>query len=161
MTGSMTTTPQISTLEREITVLTERLREPGDAVALRCLEMLLTAGFVFPSSIDPEQAAKVYGFALSRVPAVGIDSATKKLIRGEYERDGHRYLPLPPEWAALARKEAEKIREDRMRAIERRDAYHLANERAKPVDPAAKARVRALVARATAALTVSDAEIKS
>lgn len=153
MADNLPAKTQISSLDQKITNLTETLRPRADGALLRCIEMLLTAGFAFPSAMDPKKGIEIYRFALADLPAVGVQRATKKLIKGEYGRSDHGFLPRPPEFAEMARAEASILSDDLRRAREHRETLAEKIVRRPPVTEEQRARVRAMVASVTQNLT--------
>lgn len=112
---------QLSTLNREITALTERLAPVKADGVLRSLEAMQSAGMTIPSGIDPKKLDVVYGYALDGVPSCGLMIATQKLIKGDYAGNPDVLLgmiPKPPVLAALAKLEARTAREDLVRKRE-------------------------------------------
>ncbi|WP_234818615.1 hypothetical protein [Sinorhizobium fredii] len=139
---------QLSTLNREITALTDRLAPVQEDAILRSLGAMQAAGMTIPQGIDPLKLSAVYGYALSGVPSCGLSIATQKLIKGEYAGNPDILLgaiPKPPIFAALCRLEARPIADERIRKREKMEAIQPAD---KPVDrsPEVMARIRARVA---------------
>lgn len=137
---------QLSTLDHEITRLANEL-QPGrdDQISAR-LMMLAKAGFAWPKNVDQSKALDVYGFALARVPFVGLKMATEKLVAGEYPEASKDFMPSPAALADLARREASVKVADRARLRERRET--LASglpDRNTPERQEAIARVREMV----------------
>ncbi|MCZ3377443.1 hypothetical protein [Rhizobium sp. AG207R] len=95
--------------------------------------------------MDPDKAPDVYGFALAGVSACGVQKATTKIIRGEYEIN-RAFVPTPPEFAALARKEALAVRSDLNRLQLSKESIIDAQPREK-TDAAQMAKIRDLVSR--------------
>lgn len=136
---------QLSTLNREITALTERLTPVRDEAVLRSLEVMQAAGMSIPAGIDPNKIDAVYGYALEGVPNCGLTIATQKLIKGDYAGNPDILLgmiPKPPILAALAKAESRLAREDLAR--KREIAATLTHQRPE-IDrsPEVMARVRA------------------
>lgn len=119
----------------------------------------MAAGLAIPSPIEPEKAPGIYGYALAGLSQACVETVTKKLIRGEYDRDSG-FLPKPPEMAKLVRAEEAIIRADLRRQREIRQAYQEASERRNrtPVSAESKARVQALVESVKRSLTPPNAE---
>jgi hypothetical protein len=142
----MTTLPaQLSTLNREITALTDRLAPVREDAILRSLGAMQAAGMTIPQGIDPKKLDTVYGYALSGVPSCGLSIATQKLIKGEYAGNPDILLgaiPKPPILAALCRLEARPVADERIR---KRDILETVKPAEKAVDhsPEVMARVRA------------------
>ncbi|MGZ2475866.1 hypothetical protein [Sinorhizobium medicae] len=112
---------QLSTLNREISALTERLSPVREEAVLRSLEVMQAAGMSIPSGIDPNKLDAVYGYALEGVPNCGLAIATQKLIKGDYAGNPDILLgmiPKPPILAALAKAESRLAREDLARKRE-------------------------------------------
>ncbi|TWF53249.1 hypothetical protein FHW37_104526 [Neorhizobium alkalisoli] len=107
-----------------------------------------------PSPIEPERAPAIYGYSLCGLPYSSIEKVTKKLLRGEYERE-HGFLPKPPEFAQMVRAEEALIRADLRRSQEiRQTKMELQDIRKRPA-PSAESieRVRALVRGVTRHMT--------
>lgn len=156
MSNNQPVAARISSLDQEISTLTANLRRCDEDAALRCLETLLTAGFAFPSAIDPARGPKVYSFALTGIPSAGVKRATERLIRGEYSRSDHGFLPKPPEFAEMARCEARVMADELRRARDTRSTLtDLAVQLRQPTEEQ-KVRVRLLVERTKRALTSSE-----
>lgn len=132
----------LSTLDQQIGALAEQLRPVNDAHVARAVNSLLNAGLMLPSGIKMDKAPEVYAFALSGVPASGVQKATQGIIRGEYPIK-HGFIPTPPEFAAIARLETKTLRDDLMRLREHRAALDDYRPRPKTSDEE-KARIRAL-----------------
>lgn len=98
-------------MDRQIGELTDKLAPVTEDHVSKAIRSLLAAGLALPSGMDPEKAPDVYGFALSGVSVCGVQKATAKIIRGEYEIN-RAFVPTPPEFAALARKESLVVRSD-------------------------------------------------
>jgi len=133
----------LSTLTREISVLTEKLQPINDDQAGVAFRRLLMTGLSLPASMDAGKAPAIYAFALRNVSAEGLTRAVEKVIRGEYDSINRAFMPTPPELAALARSEERILVNDMVRLKEKREALI-----AKPVEkdrsPEVMARVRAL-----------------
>lgn len=111
----------ISTLNQQIGVLTEKLHPVTEEQVARSIKSLIASGLPLPSSMQPDKAPDIYGFALAGVPSYGLQKAIAKVIRGEYDIN-RSFAPTPPELAAMARAEAKVIRDDKARLIERKEA---------------------------------------
>lgn len=112
---------QLSTLNREITTLTERLAPVGADAVVRSLGVMQSAGMSLPQGVDAQKFDVIYGYALDGVPSCGLTIATQKLIRGDYAGNPDILLgmiPKPPILAALAKQEARAAREDLARKRE-------------------------------------------
>lgn len=136
---------QLSTLNREITALTERLSPAREDAVLRSLDAMQAAGMTIPTGIDPRKLDAVYGYALDGVPNCGLSIATRKLIKGDYAGNPDILLgmiPKPPILAALAKLEARTAREDLAR---KREIAAALSPKEQPIDnsPEIMARVRA------------------
>lgn len=116
----MQTMPAMSsTLQNEITSLTEKLSPAGADEVAKCINALLDAGLMIPSAVNENDAIDLYREALSATAIEGLRKAFIKLKRGEYAN--HRvFLPNPAELAAMATAEARSLQEDRARISERR-----------------------------------------
>lgn len=131
----------LSTLNQEISALTEKLAAVEPDNVAEAIGSLLAAGLKLSSGIQPDKAPLVYGYALSGVSAYGLRRAVTKLIRGEYDLRNRDFIPTPPEIAAIARAETRTVVEDVSRlkakreamtrpAIEKRDEGMIARVRA-------------------------------
>ncbi|MGC4393726.1 hypothetical protein [Agrobacterium sp. M50-1] len=133
----------LSTLTREISVLTEKLQPINDDQAGVAFRRLLMTGLSLPASMDAAKAPAIYAFALRGISSDGLTRAVEKVIRGEYENLNRAFMPTPPELAALARGEERTLVNDLVRLKDKREALT-----AKPVEkdrsPEVMARVRAL-----------------
>lgn len=118
MTTNLPATVQLSTLTREIGELTDKLAPADRETVAKHLLSLTKSGMAVPSGMKPDDMHSVYGYALSDVPAVGLRRAVEKIIKGEYNIN-YRFLPLPPELAAMARLEAKSLRDDLVRLREK------------------------------------------
>lgn len=145
----------LSTLTREISVLTEKLQPINDDQAGVAFRRLLMTGLSLPASMDAAKAPAIYAFALRNVSAEGLTRAVEKVIRGEYDSINRAFMPTPPELAALARGEERVLVNDMVRLKEKREALI-----AKPVEkdrsPEVMARVRALRQKAKQELQASS-----
>lgn len=103
-----------TTLQQEITALTESLSPPAPDFIATALNALKRGGMLMPKGIAPEDFIKEYTLALSSVPRSGLMTAVAKLKSGQYEID-HAFLPRPAELAAMARLEAKSDRDDLIR----------------------------------------------
>lgn len=140
---------QLSTLNREITTLTERLAPARADAIVRSLGVMQSAGMSLPQGIDPQKFDVIYGYALDGVPNCGLTIATQKLIKGDYAGNPDILLgmiPKPPILAALAKQEARAAREDLAR---KREIASAMKGVAPEVDrsPEVMARVRARLAQ--------------
>lgn len=133
----------LSTLQNEISVLTDRLRPAAEDQIAEAMQSLLAAGLTLPSSMDPARAPAVYEFALSKVSKAGLKRAISKLIRGEYEHISRSFIPTPPELSAMARAETRTLVDDLARARAR--LASLTGETPPRVDPASRERVLAKI----------------
>jgi hypothetical protein len=107
-----------STLQSEITALTEKLSAAGSDEVAKCINALLEAGLMIPSAVSENEAIDLYRDALAATPIEGLRKAFIKLKRGGYAKHVA-FLPNPSELAALANAEAESLRADRARISER------------------------------------------
>ncbi len=115
----MTNLPaRLSTLQGEITALTEKLSPCGIDEVGKCIASLMDAGMMIPASIQAEDPIEEYRIALKGVPIHGLRTVFVKLKRGEYEIQNRAFLPIPGEMAAMANLECRSLREERMRASE-------------------------------------------
>lgn len=115
----MQTMPALSsTLQSEITALTEKLSAAGSDEVAKCINALLEAGLMIPLAVSENEATDLYREALAATPIEGLRKAFIKLKRGGYAKHVT-FLPNPSELAALANAEAESLRADRARISER------------------------------------------
>lgn len=115
----MTNMPaRLSTLEREISALTEKLSPCGGDEVGKCIASLMDAGMMIPASIQAADPIEEYRIALKVVPIHGLRTVFVKLKRGEYDLPNRSFLPIPSEMAAFALAECRSLREERMRASE-------------------------------------------
>ena len=131
----MTNLPaQLSTLDREITTLTEQLSPAGPDDIAKAIASLMDGGMLFPQSIKAADPIEEYRIVLKGVPICGLRAAFIKLKRGEYVDLKPDFIPLPAALARLAREEAAGKVELRRMASERRrgllDSSQLLAERA-------------------------------
>lgn len=117
----MTNLPaQLSTLDREITTLTEQLSPAGPDDIAKAIASLMDGGMLFPQSIKAADPIEEYRVVLKGVPICGLRSAFIKLKRGEYTDLKPDFIPLPAALARLAREEAAGKTELRRMASERK-----------------------------------------
>lgn len=117
----MTNLPaQLSTLDREITSLTEQLSPAGPDDIAKAIASLMDGGMLFPQSIKAADPVDEYRAVLKGVPICGLRAAFIKLKRGEYAELNPAFIPLPAVLAQLAREEAASKTELRRMASERR-----------------------------------------
>ena len=132
----------ISSLNRQIFELTEKLSPATEDQVSRGVRSLLAAGLALPSGMQADKAPEIYAFALSGVPGIGVQKAIAKIIRGEYEIN-RAFVPSPPELAAMARAESRTIREDKTRLMEKMRAME--REKPPPVSEEGKQRIKAML----------------
>lgn len=117
----MTNLPaQLSTLDREITALTEQLSPAGPDDIAKAIASLMDGGMLFPQSIKAADPIEEYRIVLKGVPICGLRAAFIKLKRGEYADLKPDFIPLPAALARLAREEAAGKADLRRMASERR-----------------------------------------
>lgn len=146
----------LSTLETQISSLTEKLEPVSEDHVARSIQSLLNAGLSLPSGMKVDAAPEIYAYALAGVPAFGVQKATAGIIRGEYEINKG-FVPKPPEFAAIARLETKAIRDDLVRLREKAATLQ---EVAKPREKTSeeqKERIRRLHAQFKAAHAESKA----
>ena len=115
----MTNLPaQLSTLQQEISVLTEQLAPANPDDIAQCIEGLMSGGMRISESITAENPVEEYRLTLRNVPVYGLRRAYVKLKRGEYENINKAFIPLPAELSAMANAECRLVREDRIRKQE-------------------------------------------
>lgn len=132
----------LSTLNAQISALTERLAPAQDEHVSEAIRSLLAAGLSLPGNMNPEKAPDVYAFALSKVSATGVRKAVAKLVRGEYDLKNRAFIPTPPEFADIARRETRELVDDLSRLKMHRESITF-----EPTvhDDETKARVRQLL----------------
>lgn len=117
----MTNLPaQLSTLDQEITALTEQLSPAGPDDIAKAIASLMDGGMLFPQSIKAADPVEEYRIVLKGVPICGLRAAFIKLKRGEYADLNPAFIPLPAALARLAREESAGKSELRRMAAERR-----------------------------------------
>lgn len=142
MNLAMISLGQTSTLDRQITELSEILAPSASDAVAYALKAMGEAGMSVPTSIKPDESVAVYRFAMQGLPAIALRAATEKLIRGEYDRPCLGIIPTPPELAALVRIEAASYRGDMVRLRSAKDSVDDAERLRQPRDEGAKRRVR-------------------
>lgn len=131
-------------MKTAISDLTGQLQPLSDDGTIARVLSLHNAGLQWPPGLDGKVAPKVYGFALKGLPGEALKRAVTRIIRGEVPTVT-RYMPTPPELAALVRAEARDLYADRGRLLLALDSM----ETGKPMperDQSAVDRVRQLVA---------------
>lgn len=144
-----------STLDRQISALTEKLAPVHQDHISEAVASMLKAGMSLPSNMDPSEAPAVYGFAMNGASVGGVKRAVVKLIRGEYDLRNRSFIPSPPELAALARDETRIFVADRARL---RETMQSLTERPEPRSPEMTARAKELVAHWRASEEARKAE---
>jgi len=109
---------QLSTLQQEISALTEKLAPANADEIGQCIEGLMSGGMRISETITADNPVEEYRLSLRNVPVYGLRRAYTKLKRGEYENINKAFIPLPAELAAMANAECRIIREDRIRKQE-------------------------------------------
>lgn len=132
----------LSTLNAQISAITERLAPAQDEHVAEAIRSLLAAGLSLPGNMNIDKAPDVYAFALSKVSATGVRKAVAKLVRGEYDLKNRAFIPTPPEFADLARRETRELVDDLSRLKLHRESITF-----EPTvhDDETKARVRKLL----------------
>lgn len=118
------------TLAEKITEAADKLAPAsGDAIAARLLG-LKNSGLSFPPGLDPKRAPEIYAAAMKGIPLEALKRASVRILRGEVPNVSKDFIPTPPNFAAIARKEAVilwedygrlKLTADSMRPVERRN----------------------------------------
>ncbi|WP_181147684.1 hypothetical protein [Ensifer aridi] len=115
----MTNLPaRLSTLQQEISALTEKLGPASADEIGQCIEGLMSGGMRISESITAANPVEEYRVSLRNVPVFGLRRAYVKLKRGEYENINLAFIPLPAELAAMANADCRILREDRIRKQE-------------------------------------------
>lgn len=112
----------LSTLNAQISAITERLAPAQDEHVSEAIRSLLAAGLSLPGNMNIDKAPDVYAFALSKVSATGVRKAVAKLVRGEYDLKNRAFIPTPPEFADLARRETRELVDDLSRLKSHRES---------------------------------------
>lgn len=117
----MTNLPAIlSTLDQEITALTERMQPSHPDFIAECLHRLKSGGMLVPNSIKAAEFLNEYTIALGGVPVHGLMTVVAKLKRGEYPGVSAEFMPLPAALAAMARAECRVVLDDLARLREKK-----------------------------------------
>ena len=148
----------LSTLNREIGVLTERLAQVDYSDIAVAIDVLKRGGMLVPVGISSANMIEEYRKAMASVPKVGLSIAVSKLKVGEYPRKDYAFIPHPAELAAMGRAEARQARED---LIRKREALDSMTYKAPEIDrsPEVVARVRAMREHAVEALRATHTPI--
>ncbi|MFQ6161416.1 hypothetical protein [Sinorhizobium meliloti] len=109
---------KLSTLQQEISALTEQLAPAGADEIGQCIEGLMSGGMRISETITAANPVEEYRLSLRNVPVYGLRRTYVKLKRGEYENINKAFIPLPAELAAMANAECRLLREDRIRKQE-------------------------------------------
>lgn len=136
-----------STLKQQISAVEDRLKKCSNEDISKFLKSLTAAGFALTNGISLNMAIEVYAYALEDLSKYAINTVTRKLIRGEYE-DTRPFIPSPPEFASLVRREMASLHDDladlRLRQASI-DSSKQMQGRVKTEEE--KARVRAMIAK--------------
>jgi hypothetical protein len=144
-------------LDTQITAAQKRLEKGGDEDISKLLKSLTSAGFSLANGINLNAAVDVYKYALDGLSAHAMTIVTRKLIRGEYE-DTRPFIPSPPEFATLVRREMSYLQADVADLKLRKDSIASANEsRTREKTEEEKARVREMIAKFHAESQANDA----
>lgn len=159
----MTNLPaQLSTLDREITALTEQLAPAGTDDVGKAIASLMDGGMIFPQSIKAADPVEEYRKVLKGVPICGLRAAFIKLKRGEYADLNPAFIPIPAALARMARGEAEHTVELRRMARARRRAIEesarLIAER-QVVSQTKRRRAAEIIASVTAAVQAEEGAV--
>lgn len=143
--NNLTTTGgnQLSTLSDKISAVNDLLTPASDNSIASAVIKLAGIGLPFPPGLDPEKAALVYQFALRGVAHEAIKRVVLKITQGEVP-SVMKFLPAPPELAALCKAEAREIWTDRERLIALKEAMEFKRPGGLRTEEE-KARVRAMV----------------
>jgi hypothetical protein len=106
---------QQSTFESQIVAITAKLRPAEEHVIGRVIKGLLEFGFAIPPGIPAAKFSARYAFGLAGLSEFSLQAVAGKLVRGEYEEHTSNFLPIPAEFAKLARREEKPLKDDRMR----------------------------------------------
>lgn len=132
----------LSTLEREITTLTNDLAPASSEAIAACIDAMKRAGMAVPVGIPASEVVAEYAVALRSVPKIGLKDAMRRIRQGEYTDMDYSFMPRPAELARRARAEATRYRADLVRKRETIDALLAAPVRK---DPETVDRVRKLL----------------
>jgi hypothetical protein len=151
----MTNLPaQLSTLDQEITSLTDQLSPAGPDDIAKAIASLMDGGMLFPQSIKAADPVEEYRIVLKGVPICGLRAAFIKLKRGEYVDLNPAFIPLPAALARLARDEAAGKTDLRRMASEHRrgllDSAQLVAEQ-KVISQEKRRKASEIIAQVTAA----------
>ncbi len=136
-----------STLETQITELSEQLKPCGPTSVAKALLSLANAGLSLPRGIKADKQDTVYAYALDGIPQHGLKRAVEKLIKGEFERKDYGSIPKPPELAKLAREEAATLQaslrtvKERVRQIDELRTFQAGRQRSELQQERIQARV--------------------
>lgn len=134
-----------STLQREISNLRASLQPASeDAIAARIIAMH-EAGLSYPQAINPKKARAAYSFALRGCAIEALRITSIKILRGEIPTI-RRFLPTPPELAALVREEHSRLSSEARSARDQLEALEYQPQPKRT--PEEQARAEAVVARA-------------
>lgn len=108
-----------SSLSSEFREVEQRLKTAGREQACKIVSGMI-AGFPGPKQTEAEHDAELkrYEFAVAGYPAWAIIAACGKFMRGEIERDNHRFAPTAAEVSVAVRAE---VRDVRLRWFELRE----------------------------------------
>ena len=133
-------------MNQQLSTLTEALQPASDDAIASGLLKLHRAGLAYPPGIDANAAGRIYSFAMKGIPIEGLKRAIERIVRGEVEGQNMNFIPTPPAFASLARREATALYADRSRIRETLNAIETGRAPSATKDPATIARVRAMVA---------------
>lgn len=134
--ASLTLAEKISDAESKL------IAASPDAIAARLLG-LKNSGLSFPPGLDPARAPEIYAHAMKGMPLEALKRASVRILRGEVPNISRDFIPTPPNFAAIARKEAVLLFEDYGRLKLAADSMRPAPRR--DPSPEEKSRVRQMV----------------
>lgn len=132
----------LSTLQTEITALTDDLAPASQETIAACIDAMKRAGMTIPTGIPAGDIVSEYSIALRSVPKIGLKDAMRRIRQGEYTDMDYSFMPRPAELAKRARAEAARYRDDLVR---KRETFASLTAAPAIKDPAMKGRVRKLV----------------
>ncbi len=134
----------LSTLETQIGALTKQLAPAQETHVTEAIRSLISAGLSLPVNMDAAKAPEIYSFALGKVSATGVKKAVAKLVRGEYPLKNKAFIPLPPDFADLARGEDRVVIDDLAGLRSSKEMLEGASRQGERSNPEQLARIREL-----------------
>lgn len=138
-----TASSQLSTLDQKISSATDLLISASEDAIASAIIKLAGCGLPFPTGIDPNNAARVYQFALRGVSREAIKRVVMRIVQGDVPTV-REFLPAPPALAALCKAEARELWTDRERLLATKEAMEFRPSGGQKTEEE-KANVRAMV----------------